>query len=77
MATPFQATGRHALNAFKHFNVRAGEVLMRGNFTAYAMSHNIRTDDMSADIAFGYAQGWFEDGLNGTVKLTPEGYKQV
>ncbi len=68
---------RMALDTFKHFGTRPGEVLMLQNFLAVAMKKGWRTTDVVEGLEYGSSQGWFEEGPNHTIRLTAAGYDQI
>ncbi len=68
---------RKVLDIFKHFGTRPGEVLLTNNLIAMAAKRDLRTEDLAKGLKYGYAQGWFEDGPNQTIKLTEAGFKAI
>ncbi len=65
------------LAMYKHFHIRAGSVLFAKNFTEYTAEKGLDADDVKSGVADCYEQKSFEDGPNGTTKLTAEGYKEL
>jgi len=68
---------RLVLDVFKHFDTEPGELLAAGNLLSIAAMNGWQTTDVAEGYAHGVSLGWFEDGPNGTVLLTPEGFAQL
>ncbi len=75
-STPAE-TVKLVLAMYKHYHIRAGSVLFTKNFTEYTAEKALNAEDVKSGLAYGYEQKWFEDGPNGTIKLTVEGYKEL
>jgi hypothetical protein len=65
------------LAAYKHYHIRAGSVLFAKSFQEYGAAKALSPEDVKSGLAYGYEQKWFEDGPNGSTKLTEEGYKEL
>jgi len=76
VATPAE-NAKLVLAAYRHFKKHANEVLFPANFQSYVAEKGISVDDMKSGLVYGYEQKWFEDGPNGTIKVTVEGYNQM
>jgi len=74
--TPLE-NAKMVLGAYKHFKKRSEEVLFAANFQAYVAEKGLNVEDMKSGLVYGYEQKWFEDGPNGTIKLTAEGFKEL
>ena len=68
---------RMALEAFRSINGRPGDVVTRRHFTAVALEKRWRSDEVAEGIKEGYDRGWFEDGPNGSVRLTKAGFSEL
>ncbi len=76
LPTPVE-NAKLVLTIYKHFRKRSGEVLWRENFQTYVAENSLSQEDVKIGLIYGYEQKWFEDGPNGTIKLTPEGFKEM
>ncbi len=65
------------LTIYKHFRKRSGEVLWAENFQTYVAANSLSQEDVKSGLVYGYENKWFEDGPNGTIKLTAEGFKEM
>lgn len=68
---------RMVLDVFKHFGTRPGEVIMAKNAITISVKLGWRNEDLSDGFQIAADRGWIEDGPNGTVCLTEEGFGQV
>lgn len=74
--TPIE-NARLVLTIYKHFHKKSGEVLWRENFQTYVAEKALSQEDVKSGLIHGYELKWFEDGPNGTIKLTAEGFKEL
>lgn len=77
MAASDAETARLALEIFAHFETEPGEWLAAGNLLSIAAMNGWDTKAVMASYDHGKALGWFEDGPNGTVTMTPAGRAQL
>lgn len=68
---------RIILDIFAHFGTRPGEVIMTRNVMALIMKYRWRNDDIVDGFKIAAGRGWVEDGPNGSIRLTEEGFSQV
>ncbi len=76
MSTPAENV-RIVLDMYKHFKIRPGNVLFAKNFQEYVAEKSLDVEEFKSGLAYGYEQKWFEDGPNGTIRLTEDGYKNL
>ena len=76
LPTP-EESARVVLGIYKRFGIRPGEVLRGNNFMAIAAKIDVRPEDIGVGLEYGYGQGWFEDGPNGSVRLTELGFSEI
>ncbi len=74
--TPIE-NAKLVLTIYKHFRKRSGEVLWAETFQTYVAENKLSQDDVKSGLIYGYEQKWFEDGPNGTIKLTAEGFQEM
>ncbi len=77
MAASDAEKARLALDVFAHFETEPGEWLAAGNLLSIAAMNGWDTKAVMASYEHGKALGWFEDGPNGTVTITPAGRAQL
>lgn len=77
MAASDAEKARLALEIFAHFDAEPGEWLATGNLLSIAAMNGWDTKAVMASYEHGKALGWFEDGPNGTVTITPAGRAQL
>lgn len=68
---------RMVLDIFKHFSTRPDEVIMPQNAMAVAMERGWRNEDLIEGLKIAGDRGWIENGQNGTIRLTQNGFDQV
>jgi hypothetical protein len=76
MATS-EENSKLVLAMYKHFHKKAGQVLFARDFQSYVVEKSLDVEAMKSGLAYGYEQKWFEDGPNGTIKLTQEGFDKL
>jgi len=76
LPTP-EENARRVLNIYKHFGTRPGEGLSTQNFLAVAVDQGLCNDDLLDGLRYGDEKGWFEDGPNGSVRLTEAGFAEI
>lgn len=74
--TPAQQ-GHLILAMFKHYNVRAGHVLMLQHITTRRNALHLSNEDVAAGLEYCGEQGWIENAPNRAVRLTEEGYAAI
>ncbi len=77
MTTGDGEKARLALDVFAHFETEPGEWLAAGNLLSIAAMNGWDTKAVMASYEHGKALGWFEDGPDGTVTITPAGRMQI
>lgn len=65
--------GRSVLAIFAQRKVRAGEGL-QPNVLMASTNNDFRWIDVQDGLAYGAEAGWFEDGPNGSIRLTEAGF---
>jgi hypothetical protein len=73
MATP-EENSKLVLAMYKHFHKKPDQVLFARDFQSYVVEKSLDVEDMKSGLAYGYEQKWFEDGPNGTIRLTQAGF---
>lgn len=68
---------RMALDVFQHFGTRPNEVIMQQNVMAVSVQRGWRHEDLVDGLKIAADRGWVEDGPNGTIRLTEDGFAQV
>jgi hypothetical protein len=63
-----------ALAVFKHLSPSPGQVLSPYDFLAVAVTNSWRNLDVLDGVKAGYTKGFFDDGPNYGVQLTPNGF---
>jgi len=76
VATP-EENVKLVLAMYKHFHKKAGQVCFAKDFHAYAAEKSVNADDLKSGVIYGYEQKWFEDGPNGTIRITQEGFDKL
>ena len=76
LPTP-EENARKVLKIFEHFGAHPDETLSTQNFLAVAANQGLSTNDLLDGLRYGDAQGWFEDGPNGSVRLTEAGFAEI
>ena len=76
LPTP-EENARRVLNIYKHFGTRPGEGLSTQNFLAVAVDQGLCNNDLLDGLRYGDEKGWFEDGPNGSVRLTEAGFAEI
>lgn len=77
LPTP-EEKGRMVLKVFEHFCIRPGEALKPQIFVSTTVNDlSIRPDDLANGLEFGMEQGWFDEGPNGTIRLTDAGFAEI
>jgi len=77
MASTDAEKARLVLDIFRHFDTEPGEPLAAGNLLSIAAINGWLTSDVADGVKHGVALGWFEDGPNGVVMLTPVGFAEL
>ncbi len=65
---------RLVLDVFKQHNARSGHVLGKREFLIASAASGLPMNDFDDGIQYGRDQHWFEDGPNGSYKLTDAGF---
>ncbi len=65
---------RAVIGCFRAFGIGPGETLSPRNFVAIALRGGVPKDDITAALTWGYARGWFENTVRGSVRLTETGF---
>ncbi len=76
VATP-EENAQFVLAMYKHFHKKPDQVLFARDFQSYVVEKSLDVEDMKSGLAFGYEQKWFEDGPNGTIRLTQAGFDRL
>jgi hypothetical protein len=66
-----------ALAVFKHLSPSPGQVLSPYDFLAVAAANSWRNLDVLDGVKAGYTKGFFDDGPNYGVQLTPNGLAAI
>ena len=76
LPTP-EESARMVLKIYEHFRTRPGEGLSTQNFLAVAADQGLNTNDLLDGLRYGDEKGWFENGPNGSVRLTEAGFAEI
>ena len=76
LPTP-EENARKVLKIYEYFGARPGEDLSTQNFLVVAENQGLSTADLLDGLRYGDKQGWFEDGPNGSVRLTEAGFAEI
>jgi hypothetical protein len=76
VATP-EENVKIVLAMYKHFHKKPGQVLFAKDFQSYVKEQSLDQEEFKAGLIYGYEQKWFEDGPNGTIRLTEEGFAKL
>ena len=76
LPTP-EENARRVLNIYKHFGTRPGEGLSTQSVLAVAVDQGLSNNDLLDGLRYGDEKGWFEDGPNGSVRLTEAGFAAI
>jgi hypothetical protein len=68
---------RMVLDVFKNFGTRPDEVVMPQNIMAVSVKRGWNYQDLLDGLQIAADRGWIENGPNGTIRLTEEGFAQV
>lgn len=68
---------RLVLDVFAHFDTEPGEPMAAGNLLSIAAMNGWKTTDIADGYKHGVSLGWFADGPNGTVMITPAGFAEI
>jgi len=68
---------RMALVVFKHFGSRPKDMLRADNFETFAPRRGWAPEDLMQGLEHGKGLGWFEDGPNGSIRLTAAGFARI
>ncbi len=72
-----EANARKVLLIYRHFGTRPGETLSTQQFLAGAEIQGLHNVDLLDGLRYGERQEWFEDGPNGSVRLTEAGFAEI
>ena len=76
LPTP-EESARKVLKIYEHLGTRPGEGLSTQNISVVAAKQGLSTNDLRDGLRYGDKQGWFEDGPNGSVRLTEAGFAEI
>jgi hypothetical protein len=76
VATP-EENVKIVLQMYKHFHKKPGQVLFARDFQSYVKEQSLDQEEFKSGLIYGYEQKWFEDGPNGTIRLTQEGFDKM
>jgi hypothetical protein len=68
---------RMALRVFQHFGSRPREVLRLDSFLGFAATHGWSPENIAEGLQDGRDLAWFEDGPEGSTRLTAAGYAEI
>ena len=76
MATP-EENVKMVFQMYKHFHRKSGQVLFAKDIQAYMQEQSLDKEEFKSGVIYGYEQKWFEDGPNGSIRLTAEGFAKL
>ncbi len=72
-----ESAARVILGLFQSHNARLPEAVLPGALRQLAVDGVLSSDDVDAGLHYGVAQGWFEKGPKGAVRLTEAGFAEI
>jgi hypothetical protein len=76
VATP-EENVKLVLEMYKHFHKKPGQVCFAKDFQSYIAEKSLNSEDLKSGVIYGYEQKWFEDGPNGTIRITEAGFAKI
>lgn len=72
-----ESAARLILNLFQSHNARPGEAVMAGALGQLTVAGVLPSNGVDDGLGYGVAQGWFENGPRGAVRLTEAGFAEI
>ena len=72
-----ESAARVILDMFQSHNARPGEAVLSGALGQLTVAGLLPSDGVDDGLGFGLAQGWFENGPNGALRLTEAGFAKL
>lgn len=72
-----EAMARSLLGLFRHQGLLPGQVLPFKSIRSFAATNRFVLADVQDGLDYGSHQGWFEDGLRGSIRLTHAGFVEM
>ena len=75
--TTAEENARKVLSIYRHYGVRPGGALSTQQFLDIAPNVGLSENDLLNGVRYGGEKGWFEDGPNGSMRLTEAGFAEI
>ena len=76
MHTP-ESAARAILGMFRSHNAHPGEAVLSGALGQLAVAGVLPCEKVDDGVRYGVAQGWFENGPRGALRLTQAGFAEI
>ena len=71
-----ESAARVILAMFRSHNARPGEAVLPGALGQLTVAEALLSDEVDDGLQYGLAQGWFEKGPKGALRLTEAGFAE-
>ena len=72
-----ESAARVILGMFQSHNHRPGEAVLPGALGQLTVVGALSSDEVDEGLQYGLAQGWFEQGPQGALRLTQAGFAEI
>ena len=72
-----ESAARVILDMFQSHNACPGEAVLPGALGQLTVAGVLPSDGVDNGLGYGLAQGWFENGPNGALRLTEAGFAEI
>ena len=72
-----ESAARVILGMFRSHNAQAGEAVLPGAIGQLTVAGALSSDEADSGLQYGLAQGWFEKGPQGALRLTQAGFAEI
>lgn len=72
-----ESAARVILGMFHSHNHRPGESVLPGALGQLTVAGTLLSDEVDDGLQYGLAQGWFEKGPKGALRLTQAGFAEI
>ena len=72
-----ESAARAILGMFRSHNARPGEAVLSGALGQLAVAGVLPGEEVDDGVRYGVAQGWFENGPRGALRLTEAGFAEI
>jgi hypothetical protein len=72
-----ESAARVILGLFQSHHARPGEAVLPGALGQLTVAGALSSDEVDGGLQYGLAQGWFEKGPQGALRLTEAGFAEI